>query len=384
MNNKEYLLYKSYSNDLKEAYDVFKSTPHEEITLSVNEREALIKDARKESFRVLAYTVGLHGVSTDICGFVSNSNDEYRVIQPILTHTDLRHALQRDLSLSSGVKIRNLFLSVDDNDRFDSFALSSELRKLDFASFSQQYTYQCKFVRYIPEQVLTGFLYAQYSKKDKELTCSIKSPSGEIIAKKYSRTSVVAGISLEYYLVTQDTITSFVVDNTLIFTLDMFYGSKSSVIDAFTEVRNSHDGFDEHVLSVIKKWNKSQLVCNFLRTADLTKNHLSSSFGNGNYVGFEYTPLCELSKFIMPLNYVALRIFVESVKSASEKYLISLSDPEVSELPALMGKLDVNSDGECDEIIKITSLSEVSIFSTRASSNGTNPNAPSFVPKSNL
>ena len=66
MNNKEYLLYQSYSNDLKEAYDVFKSIPHEEITLSVNEREALIKDARKESFRVLAYTVGLHGVSTEL------------------------------------------------------------------------------------------------------------------------------------------------------------------------------------------------------------------------------------------------------------------------------------------------------------------------------
>lgn len=276
------------------------------------EHDKLFFNAQMESLGLIAQAVGLDGVSSDVNSFVISSDNPFDVIQPLLTYTDLRHALMMAAKPHADTRIIEIFY-----DTFGEKTLEDTVRSFDLAGNLQSYVHVCSFTSPVPP-LNPKTLYVEFSSD--EVICTVLCPYGSIITKSFDANSTfhLASIEKSKQL---DWMKSCLEKNVSRFVLPLYYGNKASQYDAFSHELVSVPGLKEHMLHTIYTYNKEMIKAQGWGSAKLTKKHLYYS-GRDNYSVVDKTPI-ELIREIRDIAFAeAQRCYEISKKQFEEDYQV--------------------------------------------------------------
>ena len=293
-----------------EAYSLATESADESLT------SAQLDELKRLRYQVLAMLAGLSGVSIRFPCYVPPDNEPFTEIRPILTYTDLRHALQNNMYID-GLSIRELFTksrhsSITANTQVLEFAES-----LNFEWFLQRYNYQVEFVNTIPDELTARKLYV-ITKKD-AIECAALTSALERIEKSFTTDNTFNGQPLPS-CTNKFAMRDFVVENFMSIIAMLFYGNrKEGAFDAFKQ-GFSIPGFNEHLINIARIWNKALITKAGLDDVKLTFTHLTSSLAP-NYFGFDIMPS------LFNCNTEKLNDFIANVKQ-----IVQTTNHRVSEL----------------------------------------------------
>lgn len=283
------ILSRKYDAMIAEAREVYQKEEKEIFShyqaisrLEDQKLHAVLANARLESYRMLASAIGFDDIVLDSKTNKLGYDERYEAIQPLLSYTDLRQALQRDIKTKPLTDLISIFVyGLPDNP-----VLQKIVQSLDFSFNSQFFRHQC--LDMTPPNILErNTLYIE--KGDNTFTCTLLCPYGTVLQKKYNAASKIGNKSLSIYF-ESDSILNYIKENSSHFVADIYYRNKAIGFDAFKHLIDTVDGFKSHVTHSILTYNKHLVASSGLLNANLTQLHLFRA-GSDDYVAQETTPL---------------------------------------------------------------------------------------------
>lgn len=275
-----------------------------------------LKNAREESFKMVAQAIGLDGIAADIHAYVCDSEHIHAAIRPLVTYHDLPQALLQATKVATDPDITQLFYDVPRNENdIDSIRLSDAVRSLDLQSASALFKHQCHYSA--PPPVLEkNTLYIDII--ENKVNCSVLSPYDDVITKTYDIHSVVGGKPLKGHI-ENHTIIEFIERNMTSFLFNLYYGNKAGCFNAFSFLMSSLDGFKSHVITTIAAYNKALARSHGFDSLILTKTHLTFACGN-EYCAFDTTPLYRLTKEHTTVTSESNKRYYAACEEANDEY----------------------------------------------------------------
>lgn len=286
-------------NRLKSAYKTHCQASEESKESSSSLNSYDFAQLKMLQYNILSLLSGLSGVSVPIPCYVSPDDERFTEINPILTYTHLRHALQQNHNIG-GLFIRDLFTkskhcSITANGEVIAFAKS-----LNYEWFLQRYTYNVEFVNTIPDVLSSKTLYV--ITQNKMIVCAALTAANEKVEEIFKTDNTFNGKRLPSCR-NKFEMRDFVNSNAMYILAMLFYGNRSEgCFDAFKE-GFSIPGFNEHLINIARLWNKGLIANANLADVKLTYTHLCSSVGS-SYFGADFIPSStscnstELNKYI--------------------------------------------------------------------------------------